>query len=48
MFYEPVAYCDDTSEDNLQFMEDDVVFKIVVICMATIYILQKKGEVTDL
>ena len=45
MFYEPVVYCDDSSEENLQFMEDDVVFKIVVICMVTIYILQKKGRI---
>lgn len=44
MFYEPVSYSDDLSEENLHFLEDDIVFKIVVICIATIYILQKRGS----
>ena len=43
MFYEPVSYSDDLSEENIHFMEDDIVFKIVVICIATVYILQKRG-----
>ncbi|XP_053405095.1 nonsense-mediated mRNA decay factor SMG5-like [Mercenaria mercenaria] len=44
MFYEPVSYSDDLSEENIHFMEDDIVFKIVVICIATVYILQKRGS----
>jgi hypothetical protein len=43
MFYEPVSYSDDLSEENIHYMEDDIVFKIVVICIATVYILQKRG-----
>lgn len=44
MFYEPVSYSDDLSEENIHYMEDDIVFKIVVICIATVYILQKRGS----
>ncbi|KAL4227218.1 Protein smg5 [Mactra antiquata] len=44
MFYEPVSYSEDLSEENIHYMEDDIVFKIVVICIATIHILQKRGS----
>ena len=44
MFYEPTSYSDDLAEENIHFMEDDIVFKIVVICIATVYILQRRGK----
>ncbi|KAH3838145.1 hypothetical protein DPMN_111551 [Dreissena polymorpha] len=44
MFYEPTSYSDDLSEDNLHYMEDDIVFKIVIICIATIHVLQQRGS----
>ena len=43
MFYEPVIYSEDLREESLQYLEDDIVFKVVVICMATSHILKKRG-----
>ncbi|KAK3601212.1 hypothetical protein CHS0354_004412 [Potamilus streckersoni] len=42
MFYEPVIYNENNEEEN--YMDDDIVYKIVVICMATIHLLQKRGS----
>ena len=47
MFYEPVIYSEDLREEALQYLEDDIVFKVVVICMATSNILKKRGEVLE-
>ncbi|WAR00713.1 SMG5-like protein [Mya arenaria] len=44
MFYEPTTYSADLAEENLHFLEDDVVFKIVVMCTSTIHILQNRGS----
>ena len=44
MFYEPVIYSEDLRDETLQYLEDDIVFKVVVICMATAYILKKRGN----
>ena len=45
MFYEPVIYSEDLRDEALQYLEDDIVFKLVVICMATAYVLKKRGKV---
>lgn len=42
MFYE-VNTEDDKREENTYFLDDDIVFKIVIICMSTVYLLQLKG-----
>lgn len=47
MFYEPTSYSDDLAEENIHFMEDDIVFKIVIICIATVYILQCRGKLLN-
>ena len=44
MFYEPVIYSEDLRDENLHYLEDDIVFKVVVICMATSHILKKRGK----
>lgn len=45
MFYEPVAYAEEEPlDENLQYVDDDMVFKIIVICMATIQILHKRNS----
>lgn len=44
MFYEPVIYSEDLREENLQYLEDDIVFKVVIICMATAFVLKKRGS----
>ncbi|XP_078314281.1 nonsense-mediated mRNA decay factor SMG5-like isoform X2 [Crassostrea virginica] len=45
MFYEPVVYAEEESRDeNLQYLDDDLVFKLVVICMSTIHLLQIRGS----
>ena len=44
MFYEPVIYSEDLREEALQYLEDDIVFKVVIICMATSHILKKRGK----
>ncbi|XP_076101619.1 nonsense-mediated mRNA decay factor SMG5-like isoform X1 [Mytilus galloprovincialis] len=43
MFYE-VNTEDDKREENTYFLDDDIVFKIVIICMSTVYLLQLKGS----
>lgn len=45
MFYEPVVYAEEENRDeNLQYLDDDLVFKLVVICMSTIHLLQIRGK----
>ncbi|XP_048734468.1 nonsense-mediated mRNA decay factor SMG5-like isoform X2 [Ostrea edulis] len=45
MFYEPVVYAEEECRDeNLQYLDDDLVFKLVVICMSTIHLLQIRGS----
>lgn len=45
MFYEPVVYAEEENRDeNLQYLDDDLVFKLVVICMSTIHLLQIRGS----
>ncbi|XP_062573765.1 nonsense-mediated mRNA decay factor SMG5-like isoform X1 [Saccostrea cucullata] len=45
MFYEPVVYAEEEYRDeNLQYLDDDLVFKLVVICMSTIQLLQIRGS----
>lgn len=47
MFYEPVVYAEEENRDeNLQYLDDDLVFKLVVICMSTIHLLQIRGMST--
>lgn len=43
MFYEADME-DDRKEENTYFLDDDIVFKSVIICMATIYLLQLRGN----
>ena len=42
MFYEADME-EDRKEENLYFLDDDIIFKLVVICMATIHLLQLQG-----
>ncbi|XP_041372957.1 protein SMG5-like [Gigantopelta aegis] len=44
MFYEPVTSADGDDGDDveLQYLDDDIVFKVVVICIATVYLLQRQ------
>ncbi|XP_029638270.1 protein SMG5-like isoform X3 [Octopus sinensis] len=56
MFYEPVCYNSrdnvftplrhhsSSSIDHLQYLDDDIVFKIAVICMATVHLLERNGS----
>ena len=46
MFYEPVTSVDGDDGDDveLQYLDDDIVFKVVVICIATVYLLQRQCE----
>ena len=45
MFYEPEVYTEEDSRDeNLQYLDDDLVFKLVIMCMASIYLLQLRGR----
>lgn len=45
MFHEPDIYGrDDYRLDGLQHLDDDMVFKLVVMCMATIHLLQLRGS----
>ncbi|GAB1608259.1 protein SMG5-like, partial [Argonauta hians] len=56
MFYEPVCYNSrdgvlnilrhhtSYAIDHLQYMDDDIVFKIAVICMATVHLLERNGS----
>ncbi|CAE1168341.1 SMG5 [Acanthosepion pharaonis] len=56
MFYEPVCYNTRDSVtgtmhhhntsffDHLQYLDDDIVFKIAVICMATVHLLERNGS----
>lgn len=47
MFYEPVVYAEEENRDeNLQYLDDDLVFKLVVICMSTIHLLQIRSMCT--
>lgn len=43
MFYEADME-EDRKEENLYFLDDDIIFKLVVICMATIHLLQLQGS----
>lgn len=43
MFYEADVE-DDRKDENLYYLDDDIVFKLVVICMATIHLLQLRGS----
>ncbi|KAK3097945.1 hypothetical protein FSP39_014736 [Pinctada imbricata] len=45
MFYKPDLYAEEDSRDeNLQYLDDDLVFKLVIMCMATIHLLQIRGS----
>ncbi|KAJ8304270.1 hypothetical protein KUTeg_017853 [Tegillarca granosa] len=40
MFYEPVAYAEEEPlDENLQYVDDDMVFKIIVVTAATAFLL---------
>ena len=55
MFYEPVCYntretvtgtmhhLNTSFFDHLQYLDDDIVFKIAIICMATVHLLERNG-----
>jgi len=49
MFHEPDVYAqEDPRLESYQYLDDDMVFKLVVICMATIHLLQLRGNTASL
>ncbi|ESO94590.1 hypothetical protein LOTGIDRAFT_232390 [Lottia gigantea] len=46
MFYEPGAYTNEeyVTLEQLQYLDDDIVFKLVVTCICTIHLLQQNGS----